>query len=366
MSTSQFVRELRLMGLTDGAGNLISSTAGALNVYITGGSSITVGTPDKSTFTYGSSNELAIGGVYQDTAPTLTAGTTGAVRLTQYRAFHTNLRDASGNQLLGSALSAASIPVVIASDQGIFTVTANIGTTGGLALDTSVNGLLGLLLAQASNTSGQTGPLILGACTTAAPTYTTAKSYPLSLTTGGLLRVDGSGSTQPISGTVTANIGTSGALALDATVVALQVAQASTTSGQKGGLILGAVTTAAPSYTTAQSSPLSLTTAGSLRVDASGSTITVNPALSSTGTFNTAAISGASTVNAPSNTSGCIIQALDTNTANLRYCFGAVSSSSNGAQLQPGRDSGFIPINANVSICPESGTQTYTVQWVSR
>ena len=43
------------------------------------------------------------------------------------------------------------------------------------------------------------------------------------------------------------------------------VAQASTTSGQVGTLIQGAVTTADPSYTTAQTDPLSLTTSGGLR-----------------------------------------------------------------------------------------------------
>lgn len=87
------------------------------------------------------------------------------------------------------------------------TVTANAGTnlnTSLLALDASVNGIL---LAQASTTSGQTGPLIQGAVTTSAPAYTTAKTSPLSLTTTGALRVDGSASTQPISGTVTANQG---------------------------------------------------------------------------------------------------------------------------------------------------------------
>ena len=43
--------------------------------------------------------------------------------------------------------------------------------------------------------------------------------------------------------------------------------QGSTTSGQSGQLMMGAVTTAAPSYTTAQTSPLSLDTAGNLRVN---------------------------------------------------------------------------------------------------
>jgi hypothetical protein len=51
------------------------------------------------------------------------------------------------------------------------------------------------------------------------------------------------------------------------------VAQASTTSGQSGMLVQGAVTTSAPSYTTAQTSPLSLDTAGNLRVSGSFSAL---------------------------------------------------------------------------------------------
>ncbi len=94
--------------------------------------------------------------------------------------------------------------------------------------------------------------------------------------------------TQPVSGTVTANIGTTNGLALDASVAGLQVSQGSTTSGQKGGLSLGAVTTAAPTYTTAQSSPISLTTAGALRVDGSAATQPVSGTVTAnagTGTF---------------------------------------------------------------------------------
>jgi hypothetical protein len=75
----------------------------------------------------------------------------------------------------------------------------------GAAADTSVNGIL---LGQASTTSGQKGPLLQGAVTTASPSYTTAQTSPLSLTLAGALRVDASATTQPVSGTVTANAGT--------------------------------------------------------------------------------------------------------------------------------------------------------------
>lgn len=75
-------------------------------------------------------------------------------------------------------------------------------------------------------------------------------------------------STQAVSGTVTANAGTGTMNTSDANAQA----QGSTTSGQKGFLELGAVATSSPSYTNGQTSPLSLTTAGALRVDASAAT----------------------------------------------------------------------------------------------
>lgn len=65
------------------------------------------------------------------------------------------------------------------------------------------------------------------------------------------------------------------------------VAQGSTTSGQTGSLIQGAVTTAAPSYTTAQTSPISLTLAGATRYDLqslAGTTISASNGVSGSGT----------------------------------------------------------------------------------
>lgn len=81
-----------------------------------------------------------------------------------------------------------------------------------------------------------------------------------------------------ISGTPTVNQGTSPWVTSDTNLVA----QGSTTSGQIGPLVQGAVTTSAPSYTTAKTSPLSLDTSGNLRTSVSG-TVTAN---AGTGTFN--------------------------------------------------------------------------------
>lgn len=92
------------------------------------------------------------------------------------------------------------------------------------------------------------------------------------VTATGAQKVDGSSVTQPVSGTVTANIGTTNGLQLDTTGAKLNNSQASTTSGQTGPLIQGAVTTSPPSYTTAQTDPLSLDTAGNLRVTGANGT----------------------------------------------------------------------------------------------
>lgn len=120
------------------------------------------------------------------------------------------------------------------------------GTTNGVQVNaalpagTNVIGVVGNT--QGSTTSGQSGPLVQAAVTTAGPTYTTGQTSPLSLDTSGNLRVN------VVAG------GSSGT-----------VAQGSTTSGQNGMLTQGAVTTSAPTYTTAQTSPISLDTAGNLR-----------------------------------------------------------------------------------------------------
>lgn len=95
------------------------------------------------------------------------------------------------------------------------------------------------------------------------------------------------------SGTVTANAGTNlntSALALEsggnlasikADVDNLALTQGSTTSGQKGNLHLAAVTTTAPTYSTTQSSPLSLDTSGNLRTSVNN-TVTITGSISNT------------------------------------------------------------------------------------
>jgi hypothetical protein len=155
------------------------------------------------------------------------------------------------------------------------------------------------------------------------------------------IRIDPVGTTtQPVSGTVTANQGgtwnitnISGTVSLptgaatEASLVKLTLAQGSTTSGQTGLLNLGAVTTAAPSYTTGQSSPLSLDTSGALRV--TGSISASNPSVSTTGATPPASatyIGGSVTTAAPTYTTGQM-NALSLDTSGALRITGSISAS---------------------------------------
>lgn len=157
---------------------------------------------------------------------------------------------------------------------------------------------------------------VAAAVSTSAPSYTNGTFGALSLSLSGLLRVDGSGVTQPISastlplptGASTSVLQTSGnatlsaislqlpatlgqktsanslavVLASDQSAIpvtsAANYAQGATTAGEIGPLIQAAVTSAAPAYTTATTNPLSLTLAGALRVDGSAVTQPISAA----------------------------------------------------------------------------------------
>lgn len=91
----------------------------------------------------------------------------------------------------------------------------------------------------------------------------------------------------------------------------------------------------------------------------------VNPVTFGTsGSQSNTTVSTVATLTAPANAMGFLLMNLDTSSANIRWAVGATASASVGSQLQPGRDTGFVPAGANVSICAESGTQNYSVQWV--
>lgn len=354
-----------IVRIKDSAGNNINAVGGALSVAVTSGSStVTQGPAGLAAWLVQvTSSALPSGAATQATLSALnakvTAVNTGAVTIvssTLPGGAATSAAQTAGNASLSSIDSKIPSGLTVtsgrlqvegsgASQPITGTVTANIGTTGGLALQTTLASIDGKLNSLGQKTMAASVPITIASNQTALPVsqsgaFTTGRTWNLLNSTdsvnvgnfpasfgrtwnlnsgtdsvtivgtitadntangvtgapvpaeatqvggrdpGGLLRsmkvsttgvisVDGSASTQPVSGTVTANIGTSGSLALNASVTALQVAQGATTAGKNGSLSLWSVTTAAPTYTTGQLHPPSLTTAGALRTDGSGVT----------------------------------------------------------------------------------------------
>lgn len=96
----------------------------ALDVNVAGGT-VSGTAIDQATFTYGVSSETPVGGVFQDTGATLTAGQTGAFRVTAQRGQHVNLRNATGTEI-----GVTGSPVVTSANNFPTTLDTNYGTVG--------------------------------------------------------------------------------------------------------------------------------------------------------------------------------------------------------------------------------------------
>lgn len=97
---------VKLRGGTDNT--VVGNVADSIKVNVT--NSFAAGVADKTTFTYGTSIVSAVGGAYQDTSPSLTAGQQGVARLTQNRAIHLNLRNDSGTEI-GTTANPVSVDI---------------------------------------------------------------------------------------------------------------------------------------------------------------------------------------------------------------------------------------------------------------
>lgn len=86
--------------------------------------------------------------------------------------------------------------------------------------------------------------------------------------------------------------------------------------------------------------------------------IIINQALTTTTAFS---------ITVPNNAVGFILEAPSDNTNNIRWCIGNIASTTIGMLLEPGRDTGYIPCSANISVCATvSGSNYISVQWILR
>lgn len=178
--------------ITDGANN-VGVTGGALNVAVVSGGQASQ--TDRSAFTEGTSPCQVAGGVYDDgavTSPSL--GQAAAARITQQRAVHVNVRKSDGTELGTSANPVRVDPSGTTTQPVSGTVNAalNAGTNAGAAAKT-VN----------LNTGGGTDTVTLFGIALPGNAGAVPGGSPTNP-----IRTDPTGTTtQPVSGTVTANQG---------------------------------------------------------------------------------------------------------------------------------------------------------------
>lgn len=184
-------------GVTQPVSGSVTVTQGTgtnLHVVCDSGCSSSAGFADNSAFTFGTTAVNPIAGVLDDTATnTATENSAAVARITAQKGLHVNIRNNSGTELGVSGaplrvdptgtttqpISAASLPL----PTGAATLAEQQTQTTALQL------IDNLPLAQGATTSGQNGVLVQGAVTTAAPTYTTGNTNPISLQTDGSQRV---------------------------------------------------------------------------------------------------------------------------------------------------------------------------------
>lgn len=151
------------VGLTDGSGNAITSTSSALDVNIKSGSSSSAATADEAAWTAGTSVFAPSGGVFNDSAATLTSGQQGTTRVTANRGAHTNLRNSAGteiatasNPLQVSLANTATNATAIKVDGSAVTQPVS-GTVSVNALPTGTNSLGTVGLNTGTNSIGTVG-----------------------------------------------------------------------------------------------------------------------------------------------------------------------------------------------------------------
>jgi len=351
------------------------------------------------TFSINNFNQV---GVYNSSLPTLSDGATSQLQVdvngqlrtidahndSNWATLLATLSTLNGKfGTLGQKAMSGSAPVVIASDQSAIPVTvaslplpsgaatSALQTTGNTSLS-SIDGKLGTLgqktmagsapVVIASDQSALTVsaaslPLPTGASTAA--NQTNVQSAPgASAATAITVQGSASGVAVPVNGSVTV----SGTPAMNLAQINGSTVVSATSGVQRVGIV--GSTGQSMDSTAGVSNSQALTIQG----NSSGIAVPVSNTAFGKTTINTTGSGTASTVStvvtltAPANAVGFILMNLDTSTANVRWAIGRTATNSVGQQLQPGRDTGFVPCGANVSIVAESGTQNYDVQWISQ
>lgn len=242
---------------------------------------------------------------------------------------------------LGQKTSAASQPVVIASDQSTLPISAaslplpaGAATSANQTTEITALGTINTTLGSPFQAGGSIGNTTFEATqATGTNLHTTVDNFP---------------ATQPVSGTVAVS-----------NFPATQAVTQSTSPwvenvSQFGGSNVVTGTGASG--------------AGIPRVTVSSdSSINTVPQTNTNGSVSnsTSVTTTATTFSPPGNAVGFIVESESSNTVNLRYAAGTTATTTVGMLLEPGRDSGYVPTAATVTVCAVSGSgQAASIQWV--
>lgn len=267
-----------------------------------------------------------------------------------------NIHDSAGNDIdNGQQTMANSVPVVIASNQTAVPVSAaTLPLPSGAA--TAAN--QATEIASLASIDGKFGSLGQKAMTGSAPVVIASDQSAIPVSAASLPLPSGAATEATLStlnGKVTAC--NTGAVVVSSSALP---SGASTAAKQPA---LGTAGTASADVITVQG----ITSMTPLLVNGSGSTQPTREATNTNGSIVNTALTAttASTASVPGNAVGFVLEAPSTNTDNVRWCIGGTASTTVGMLTEPGRDTGYIPCSANISVCATvSGTNAFSIQWV--
>lgn len=246
---------------------------------------------------------------------------------------------------LGQKTMANSLAVAIASDQSAVPVSGTVAISGTVAATQS-----GTWTVQPGNTANSTPWLVT--VSTALPAGGNTIGNVGVIAGSAIIGKVGIDQTTP--GT-TNGVQINAALPAGANVIGALTANQSVNVAQINGVtpLMGSGNTGTGSQrVTIASDQAAIATKSPVNTNGS----IVNTALTAT---------TASTANVPANAVGFILEAPSSNTDNIRYCIGGTASTTVGMLMEPGRDTGYVPCAANISVCATvSGTDAFSIQWI--
>jgi hypothetical protein len=166
------------------------------------------------------------------------------------------------------------------------------------------------------------------------------------------LKVDGSAVTQPVS----------------AASLPLPSGAATSANQTTANTSLSSIDSKVPANLTVSSTRLLVDGSGVTQPVSAASALPTKAPVNTNGSMSTSTVvgsSGTTTLTAPANAVGFVLEASSSNAQNIRWAIGTTPTTSSGLRLEPGRDTGYIPGAANILVIAESGSsQEVQVQWI--